>query len=223
MNIKLKRETKKKNRKHYYLVCIHVLITRFVKWAWLLTLPGHAYFCGVARELSQRRPSVMGFLESVEEEYATRDLYRVLGLTKDCSESEIRRAYHKLSLKVHPDRVDPESIEESTKKFQVRPLDTISCYTVGNNFVLFLLQFHLNVLSHCCGCGLSPTQILSKIYSILSDAEKRSLYDETGIIPKEDSCNPSDINWIDAWKLLFKKVTIDVRTCGCGLNCHCDI
>lgn len=80
----------------------------------------------------------MGFLESVEEEYATRDLYRVLGLTKDCSESEIRRAYHKLSLKVHPDRVDPESIEESTKKFQVRPLDTISCYTVGNNFVLFV-------------------------------------------------------------------------------------
>ena len=137
MNIKLKRERKKKNRKHYYLVCIHVLITRLVKWAWLLTLPGHAYFCGVARELSQRRPSVMGFLESVEEEYATRDLYRILGLTKDCSESEIRRAYHKLSLKVHPDRVDPENIEESTKKFQVRPLDTITCYTVGNNFVLF--------------------------------------------------------------------------------------
>lgn len=61
----------------------------------------------------------MGFRESLEQEYGTQDLYEALGLSKDCKESEIKRAYHKLSLKVHPDRVDPGEIEEATRKFQV--------------------------------------------------------------------------------------------------------
>ena len=45
---------------------------------------------------------------------------------------------------------------------------------------------------------------------MLSDPEKRGVYDETGVIPDDDHVL-SDVNWADAWKLLFKKVTIDVR------------
>lgn len=61
----------------------------------------------------------MKFLDTVEEVFDTRDLYEVLGLTKEAKESEIKRAYYKLSLKVHPDRVELDKIEEATLKFQV--------------------------------------------------------------------------------------------------------
>lgn len=50
----------------------------------------------------------------------SRDLYEVLGVPKDSEVSDIKRAYRKLSLKVHPDRVKPEEVENATKKFQVR-------------------------------------------------------------------------------------------------------
>ena len=52
----------------------------------------------------------------------------------------MKRGYHKLSLKVHPDRVSAEEKDEATKKFQA----------------------------------------LGQVYSILSDKDKRAVYDETG-------------------------------------------
>lgn len=52
----------------------------------------------------------------------------------------VKKAYHKASLKYHPDRVNEDQKDEATKKFQY----------------------------------------LGKIYSILSDKEKRKIYDETG-------------------------------------------
>lgn len=59
------------------------------------------------------------FIESVETHFGTKDLYSVLGVDKSAKVSEVRRAYLHLSLKVHPDRVEPEQVEEATKKFQV--------------------------------------------------------------------------------------------------------
>jgi len=53
----------------------------------------------------------------------------------------VRKAYYKLSLKVHPDRVPADELEEATRKFQV----------------------------------------LGKIYEVLSDDEKRAIYDEDGM------------------------------------------
>ena len=44
------------------------------------------------------------------------DLYKILGLTEDCSSDEIKKAYKKLSQKYHPDKND--NSEESKEKFQ---------------------------------------------------------------------------------------------------------
>ena len=60
----------------------------------------------------------MGILTTCEELFGSKDLYQVLGVEKDASAGQIKKAYHKISLQVHPDRVGEEGREESTKKFQ---------------------------------------------------------------------------------------------------------
>ncbi|KAL6522844.1 hypothetical protein OROHE_016691 [Orobanche hederae] len=45
-----------------------------------------------------------------------KDYYSILGLEKDCSVEEIRKAYRKLSLKVHPDKNKAPGSEEAFKK-----------------------------------------------------------------------------------------------------------
>lgn len=59
------------------------------------------------------------FLDLVESQFGSKDLYAVLGVDKGSKDDGIRRAYHRLSLKVHPDRVEPEEVDVATKKFQV--------------------------------------------------------------------------------------------------------
>ena len=59
-----------------------------------------------------------GLIETVEELFKTKDLYEVLGVEKDADAAQIKKAYYKTSLKVHPDRVDSEARESATKKFQ---------------------------------------------------------------------------------------------------------
>ena len=59
-----------------------------------------------------------GLLNTLEELFGTKDLYAVLDVEKGVEESKIKKAYHKTSLKVHPDRAKPEDREEATKKFQ---------------------------------------------------------------------------------------------------------
>ena len=59
------------------------------------------------------------FLETVLEHFSTDNLYEALGVNKDCQEVELKRAYHRLSLQVHPDKVPPGEAAAATKKFQV--------------------------------------------------------------------------------------------------------
>lgn len=70
-----------------------------------------------------------GFLDTVQEFYSTTNLYEVLGVNKTANDKELKRAYHRLSLKVHPDRVEQEEVAEATRKFQVfLSILTDTCY-----------------------------------------------------------------------------------------------
>ena len=61
----------------------------------------------------------MGLLNDCELLFGTKDLYQLLKIKKNALDSDIRKAYRKLSLKVHPDRASTENKEQSTAKFQV--------------------------------------------------------------------------------------------------------
>ncbi|CAI5661272.1 unnamed protein product [Oreochromis niloticus] len=67
------------------------------------------------------------------------EYYQVLGVRKDASADDIKKAYRKLALRWHPDK-NPENKEEAEKKFKE----------------------------------------LSEAYEVLSDANKRSIYDRYG-------------------------------------------
>ncbi|XP_074653190.1 dnaJ homolog subfamily C member 9-like [Tubulanus polymorphus] len=112
-----------------------------------------------------------GLIEDCFKYYNTRNLYSVLGIESDSDESQVKKGYRRVSLKVHPDRVEPEQQQEATLKFQ----------------------------------------ILGKVYSILSDKEKRAVYDETGEVVGDDEFNDEQKNrdWNKYWRQLFSVVTVD--------------
>ncbi|XP_068924315.1 dnaJ homolog subfamily C member 9 [Petaurus breviceps papuanus] len=115
----------------------------------------------------------MGLLERCKAEFGTADLYEVLGVRREASDGEIRRGYHKVSLKVHPDRVDEAGQEEATRQFQ----------------------------------------ILGQVYAVLSDAEKRAVYNEQGTVDEEADALRQEQDWSAYWRLLFKKITVeDIRS-----------
>jgi DnaJ homolog subfamily A member 2 len=69
------------------------------------------------------------------------DLYEILGVTKDASKAEIKKAYHKNALKNHPDKAAPDQRDEAEARFKAA----------------------------------------GQAYEILSDDQKRQLYDTHGM------------------------------------------
>ena len=63
-------------------------------------------------------------------------------------------------------------------------------------------------------------KVICKTYSILSDGNKRGIYDETGCIPDDDS-NDDNTNWVDIWKLMFKSVTLEVINVVVSFHGYC--
>ncbi|NWS98942.1 DNJC9 protein, partial [Mionectes macconnelli] len=61
----------------------------------------------------------MALPQQCEAAFGTADLYGALGVRRDASPQEIRRGYHRASLRLHPDRVPPEQKEEATRRFQI--------------------------------------------------------------------------------------------------------
>ncbi|KAJ3665514.1 hypothetical protein Zmor_001006 [Zophobas morio] len=59
------------------------------------------------------------FKEMCEQYFGTTDLYEVLGVERTATDKEIKKAYHKLSLLVHPDRVEESRKAVATEKFKV--------------------------------------------------------------------------------------------------------
>lgn len=60
----------------------------------------------------------MSLLEAVQQFFGTKDLYGVLNVERNASKSELKKAYYKVSLKVHPDRAGPSEKDDATAKFQ---------------------------------------------------------------------------------------------------------
>ena len=87
-----------------------------------------------------------------------KDYYSILGIRKNASESEIKKAYRKLALKYHPDRIKGEKEkEEASKKFIE----------------------------------------ISNAFEILSNPEKKKLYDqfgEAGINPQAAAADDDNVN-----------------------------
>ena len=85
-----------------------------------------------------------------------RDYYEILGVTKNATEDEIKKAYRKLAIKYHPDKNPGD--KEAEEKFKEA----------------------------------------AEAYSVLSDSEKRSRYDQFGHSGVDNSgFSASDINFND--------------------------
>jgi DnaJ family protein C protein 9 len=60
----------------------------------------------------------MGLEADCEDHFGTKDLFKIFAIEKTATESQIKKAYYKQSLKFHPDKCGLAEKEENTKKFQ---------------------------------------------------------------------------------------------------------
>ena len=94
-----------------------------------------------------------------------KDLYELIGVSKSASSGEIKKAYHKMALKLHPDK-NPS--EDAAVQFQT----------------------------------------LQKVYGVLSDADKRRVYDETGRFDDADGLSDEKFNSLyEYYRGIYKQVT----------------
>ena len=56
---------------------------------------------------------------SIPNDIYQKDLYKILGVSKEASQDEIKRAYRKLAFKYHPDRNKDKSAEEKFKEINI--------------------------------------------------------------------------------------------------------
>ncbi|KAB0343427.1 hypothetical protein FD754_020353, partial [Muntiacus muntjak] len=59
------------------------------------------------------------------------------------------------------------------------------------------------------GCRGIKLSILGKVYSVLSDEEQRTLYDEQGTEDEGSDVLSQERDWAAYWRLLFKKISLE--------------
>ncbi|KAK9807901.1 hypothetical protein WJX72_012474 [[Myrmecia] bisecta] len=97
-----------------------------------------------------------------------RSLYELLDVSKDASQADIKKAYHRLAIKLHPDKNPGD--KATSAKFQS----------------------------------------LQRIYTVLSDPERRKVYDATGSIEDSEELAGEQFNDLYSYyRSLYKKVTED--------------
>ncbi|XP_078660902.1 dnaJ homolog subfamily C member 9-like [Branchiostoma floridae x Branchiostoma belcheri] len=57
-----------------------------------------------------------GLLQTCEDLFSTRDLYKVIGVEKTATEKQVKKGYYRMSMRFHPDRNSDD--DQSTEKFQ---------------------------------------------------------------------------------------------------------
>jgi hypothetical protein len=122
---------------------------------------------------------------------AEKDYYKILGVRRDATQREIKKAYRELSLKYHPDK-NPGNKEAADKFMEIsNGMYSNADYLFLPYLPLVLLSIRISLCNSILLCARCLFAELSRgiplflslniaAYEVLSDEDKRRRYDQFG-------------------------------------------